>query len=143
MTIRDFYDFLIIIIRDFLMIIRFPYSSRLFGLLHFQKPSHGTVDHLGDGSLSPGYIAACESRLLPAKLRFICNNSLVFHGCFDPPSSGEHSGPVRKQHFSARGSGSNHHAKSDCILHPDHESLLPWSWIYSPPRDAIIDSNLN
>ena len=96
-------DYLMIIwemiICDYLMIIWFVIiwwlfdflaSSKLVGLIHFQKPSHGTVAHLGDGSLSTGHIAACEQQ----NLRFICNNNLVFHGCFDEPSALPHWGPT-------------------------------------------------
>ena len=76
------------------------------------------------GILQPASFAC----YLLKKLRFICNNNLVFHGCFDEPSALPHSA----QHPSARGSGPSHHAKSDGILHPDHESLLQWSCLYSP-----------
>jgi len=52
-------------------------------LLHFQKPSHVTVAHLGDGSLSPGHIAACWQQ----KLRFIIHNNLAFNCYFDQQSA--------------------------------------------------------
>jgi hypothetical protein len=55
----------------------------LVGLLQFQKPSHGTVAHLGDGSLSTGHIAACEQQ----NLRFIIHNNLASYSGFDPPST--------------------------------------------------------
>ena len=91
-----FGDYLMVIFVIIWWLFDFRASSKLVGLLHFQKPSHGTVAHLGDVSLSPGHIQAI---LQPAsltcyllqKLLFICNNNLVFHGCFDELSALPHS----------------------------------------------------
>ena len=93
-------------------------------------PKSIRMEQLGDGSLSPAQITACESRLLPAAE---ATDQL------EPPSClswrlrpAERSAPLRPPCFSARGTGPSHHAISDGIQHPAHESRLLWSRVFSP-----------
>ena len=81
------------------------------------------------GILQPASLAC----YLLQKLRFICNNNLVFHGCFDKPSALPHSArSILLQEVPS------HHSKSDCILHPYHESLLLLSRVYSAIRSQGV-----
>ena len=146
-----FDDYLIQIIRDYLMIIWHwlfliirwlfdPNYSWLFDDYLISGPAAGwlvcfipksiRMEQLGDGSLSPAQITACESRLLPAAE---ATDQL------EPPSClswrlrpAERSAPLRPPCFSARGTGPSHHAISDGIQHPAHESRLLWSRVFSP-----------
>ena len=77
-----------VIIRDYLMIIRFPSQQQVGWFASIPKAfawiRHGTVAHLGDGSLSTGHIAACEQQNLRF---FIIHNNLGSYSGFDPPST--------------------------------------------------------
>ena len=89
-----FDDYLMVTIRDYLMIIRFPRQQQVVWFASFPKAFAWNSESSGWWQPFPWHFAACESRLLPAKLRFICNNNLVFHGCLDEPSSLPHSARI-------------------------------------------------
>ena len=79
-------NYLVVIICDYLMIIRFQSQQQVGWFASIPKAfawNTGTVAHLGDGSLSTGHIAACEQQ----NLRLIIHNNLASYSGFDPPST--------------------------------------------------------
>ena len=127
-------DYLIIIIRDYLMIIRFPRQQQVVWFASFPK-----AFARNSGSSwwwQPFPLAYCSLRVSPATCcRSYASSAttiLSFMAVSTSLAPCPTEGPLRLQHPSARGRGPSHHAKSDGILHPDHEFLLQWSCVYSP-----------
>ena len=72
-----------VIIRDYLMIIRFPSQQQVGWFASFPKAFAWNSGTLGDGSLSAGHIAAESTAIL----HFIIHNNLASYSGFDPPST--------------------------------------------------------